>query len=97
MDWMKRNVGMKAGGVSGLVWGILLLPYTSLALFTADVKDKIVSFMLARSVDPNMVELIYGLLMAVLIGLVVIFTGIVGVILGAIYGWASEKSLVGLR
>lgn len=88
---MKLNVEVKAVGVLGLVWGILLLPYTSPALFTADVKGQIVSFMLARSVDPNTVELIYGLFMAFLIGLGVVVCGFVGVILGAVFGWAYEK------
>ncbi|NWG09932.1 MAG: hypothetical protein HXX80_06500 [Nitrososphaerales archaeon] len=87
----KVTVGVKAGVVSGAIYGIIIAPITYITLIF--LKEDIMSSIIA-SLPPDssiIVEQAYNIVL--LIGPIFAFiTGIIlGLIFGIIYGWAYDK------
>jgi len=83
--------GLKAGVVSGVIYSIILAPFTYLSLIL--LKEDIVAMIIASlppgsSITPEQAfnfVLIIGIISTFILGL------IFGIIAGIIYGWAYEK------
>ncbi|MCP8316593.1 MAG: hypothetical protein H3Z52_02925 [archaeon] len=85
----KVVTGIKAGVVSGAIYGIILAPFVYLELIL--FKEEFMSMIIA-SLPPGMTAeqvfnfaLIFGIFFAFIVGI------ILGLIFGIIYGWAYEK------
>ena len=86
----KVIIGIKAGVVSGLIYGIFLAPliYLELILFKEEYMSMIIASLTSSSITP---EEAYNI--TLLIGPILVFImGIIlGLIFGIIYGWAYNR------
>jgi hypothetical protein len=83
--------GIKAGVVAGVIYSIILAPFTYLTLIL--LREDIISMIMASLPEGSSLTAEEIFSFTLLIGLVSVFIAgiILGLIFGLIYGWAYEK------